>query len=204
MLNDYNFIIILILGLLTSCKHSVNPVESGDKTSKLDELPPTIYLEDSVFSDSMQLMFLVENPAGSYRYRKYDFQTSAWYAVDKLMERKFLPGPLHSGKVVYRREEKNIVGNYFLMSKDKRPGDVVAVMPLAQLQINNKESIVIFKPVDESDQLDHCMDFDEWFTICDEYRYFIQYWLERQYNIRSIERIQWLPINTSDFITSNL
>lgn len=199
MLNANKLLFILIIGQLTSCKH--NTVSNKDVQQPSDpmmELSP-LSLEDSIFNDSMQLWFVVENPAGRSDRLSYDFSVERWDTLNS-SESPFLPGPLHEGLLVFKRKHWQPQFRYYLMAKEQFRGEVIAVLPLARFQINGTDQIIILKPAESDEQWPVCNDFDEWFTICDDYRFYIQYWIERQFESRYIQQAQWFPMHTSELI----
>lgn len=199
--NEFKFLLIFLTLGLTSCKQSTDEAGPGNSISvTLQDSVSFNGLSDTLFSDSSSYLFLVENPAGSYDFQAYSFSDHTWYDIPSVLDRKFLPGPLHQGKLIYRRE--NIGGSlpFYLMGKSVDRGDVVPVSSLGQLEINNDGQLTshILIPENVSLRLDRCNSFDDWFTVCDDFRSFIQEWLEKQYAPRRIRRVQWKPMDLKE------
>ena len=74
---------------------------------------------------------------------------------------------------------------------------VLEVKALALLEINDdpSRSVYIMVPQDPAYQMPECNTFDEWFTNCNDQRFFVQYWMEHQFTPRYVRRLQWKPFS---------
>lgn len=202
MKNDFYFLILFPLLCLTSCEHSPDQSTTADTA-----IPENERIGDTSLSgkdrailnlpidDSSKFHFFVENPAGIIDYQRFDFDQSQWKSVDYPIQQSFIGGPLHTGRLIHQKELWRDSAWFLLYGKQLERGMVLEVNPLALLEINDDpgQSVYIVIPAAEEFQQPSCNTFDEWFTVCNDHRFFIQYWIEHQFSPRYVRRIQWKP-----------
>lgn len=208
MKNGFYVLILFHLLALTSCESdhdsSLTDVRSitdeiALKDSAPEELPFSLFHPD--LEDSSKYFFFVENEAGRFDYQRYDFNHNTWRPLSSLFQRSFMGGPLHTGRIIHQHTLWRDSVRYLLYGKDVKRGMALEVVPLAELKINNdpEQSVYIFVPEEREYRLSDCNHFDDWFTYCNQQRFFVQYWIEQQFRSRYIRRIQWKPFSISDF-----
>ncbi len=200
MKNEFSIPILWLFLCLTSCITDADSSLTGDSGT----VPgATVDWIDSVLSalpapDSSKFYFFVENPAGTTAFQHFDFRSGQWDSSRYLIERPFTGGPLSAGRMIHHHKIWRDSTHFFLYGKQLERGMVLEVNPLAFIEINNDplKSTYIVIPSNPEFRLASCETFDEWFTVCNDHRFFVQYWLEHQFAPRSIHRIQWKPFNS--------
>lgn len=201
MKNGLFCFILLIFCCLTSCKPENDNTLTDEITSNVilpdhfgQENKP-FGLPDPSMNDTSKYYFFIENTAGSIDYQRYDFTERTWRPVSALMQEVFIGGPLHSGRIIHQQELWKDSFTYFLLGKTLPRGMSMSVQPLAKIEVNNDPAQTLFLliPEEEIFRLSSCDQFDDWFTHCNQQRFFVQYWIEQQYGDRYLQRIQWKP-----------
>lgn len=201
MKNEFWILILLPFLCLTSCEHKPDRATSTD-SEIYDKAGGDTSLSgkdrailDLSISDSSKFHFFVENPAGTTQYQRFNFHQNQWQAVDFPIQKKFIGGPLHTGRIIHQNDLWQDSSWFFLYSQQVEREMVLEVKPLALIEINDNplQSVYILMPVEEELQPENCTRFDDWFTTCNDQRFFIQYWIEHQFAPRYIRRIQWKP-----------
>lgn len=200
MKNGFYPISLILLLCLTSCKSDTDTSLTGaltvtDEMSMKDSIAKNkpFSLPSPKVTDSSGYFFFVENVAGTLDYQRYDFLEHVWQPVSSLFQQTFLGGPLHSGRIIHQQALWRDSSQYLLLGKDIERGMVVKIQPLAEIRINNDpaQSIYLVIPEKQEHRLSGCNNFDDWFTYCNQQRFYVQYWIEHQFESRFIKRIQW-------------
>lgn len=199
MKNDFLIFILSLFLCLTSCEHHQGesksaPAQPGGDTLLSDKDQAIMQL---AIKDSSKFHFFVENPAGTLDYQRFNFDKNHWQNVEYTIHQPFISGPLHTGRIIYQKDLWQDSSWFFLYSKQLDRGMVLEVRPFALIEINDNplKSVYIVVPVREDLHPPGCPSFDDWFTTCNDQRYFIQYWIERQFEPRFIRRLQWKPFS---------
>ena len=202
MKNGFNLLFLLYLLGLTSC-NSNHDTSLTDAVTITDELAlkdssaaeRPFSLPNPKVSDSSKFYFFIENEAGVVDYQRYDFIQKTWRPHPSLFQLSFIGGPLQTGRIIYQQALWRDSSRYLLLGKELKRGMVLEVMPLAEIAVNNDptQSIFIMVPVESAHRLSDCNHFDDWFTHCNQHRFFVQFWIEHQFAPRYIHRIQWKP-----------
>lgn len=202
MKNEFYLLILFLSLCLTSCKRDHDTSLTG-VLSVTDEMSMEGSTEQSrsfslpspKVADSSNYYFFVENKAGTIDFQRYDFSRHVWQPVTSLFQQSFLGGPLHTGRIIHQQALWRDSFQYLLLGKEIERGMVVKIQPLAEIRINNDpaQSVYLVVPEDSEYRLSGCNNFDDWFTYCNQQRFYVQYWIEHQFKPRFIKRIQWKP-----------
>jgi len=202
MKNGFQLLFLFCLSGLTSCNcnHDTSLTDAISITDELAMKDSTaaersFSLPNPKVADSSKYYFFIENEAGVMDYQRYDFYQKTWKSIPSLFQKPFIGGPLYTGRIIYQQALWRDSNRYLLLGKNLSQGMVPEVMPLAEIAINNdpSQSVFIMIPKESAFRLSDCNHFDEWFTNCNQQRYFVQYWIEQQFTPRYIHRIQWKP-----------
>ena len=202
MKNGFNLLFLLYLLGLTSCNSNhdtslTDAVTITEELALMDSIAAerSFSLPNPLVADSSKYYFFIENEAGVVDYQRYDFIQKIWSPITSLFQKSFIGGPLHTGRIIYQQALWRDSNRYLLLCKDLNQAMVLEVIPLAEIAINNdlSQSIFIMVPKESAYRLSDCNHFDEWFTYCNQQRFFVQYWIEQQFAPRYIHRIQWKP-----------
>lgn len=207
MKNGFITLIFILLLCLTSCKRDHDtfltqamPIteEMALKDSTIAEKP--FSLPYPILNDSSKYYFFVENEAGVVDYSRYDFDKLKWQSVSALFHHSFIGGPLGTGRIIYQQNLWRDTAMCMLYGHNVERNMILEVEPLAEIAINDdpSKSVYIWVPTDSELRLSDCNHIDEWFTFCNQQRFFVQYWIEQQFEPRYIKRIQWKPFSVED------
>lgn len=204
-MKNENYILILfsILGL-TSCLNGSDNSLTTDSTDSLEiasgdtsKSGKDRAISNLNIEDSSKYYFFVENPSGTIDYQRYNFHQSQWQTIHSPIQQPFMAGPLSTGRIIYQKDLWRDSSWCFLYGKQPTRGMVLEVKALALLEINDdpSRSVYIMVPQDPAYQMPECNTFDEWFTNCNDQRFFVQYWMEHQFTPRYVRRLQWKPFS---------
>ena len=200
MKNEFYFLILFLLVCLTCCGPD-SPTNTDSTTPENGRMGDTSLvgkdraIMNLPIADSSKFHFFVENPAGVVDYQAFDFDQGHWASVDYLVQQSFIGGPLHTGRLIHQNKLWRDSAWFFLYGQQMERGMVLEVKPMALVEINDdpRRSVYIVIPSAKEFRQPTCNNFDEWFTVCNDHRFYVQYWIEHQFSPRYIQRIQWKP-----------